>query len=114
MRCELTGSVTTSSAAAPCRWAVHVFVQAFACSVNPRAVERRVRIVLARLVIEHQDRLAPHVHAGVVVVAELGCGDAVAGKDDVERQLEPGRGIRKGDGQRREARFLAGAPHGKH
>ena len=67
---------------------------------EPAAVERRGRIVLARLVVENQDRLAAHVHAGVVVVAELGCGDAVAGKDDVERERQAGPGIRKGDSYR--------------
>jgi hypothetical protein len=78
------------------------------------AVERRVGVVLARLVIEDEHRLAAHVHARVVVIAELGGGDAVAGEDDVQCEVEPGGGIRKGDGDRREPGFVAGLPDRHH
>ena len=78
------------------------------------AVERRVGIVLTRLVIEDEHRLAPHVHAGVVVVAELRCRDAVAGEDDVERQLDPGRGSGKATASGAKRCVLAGATHRNH
>ena len=81
---------------------------------EPGAVKRRAGVVLARLVIEDEDRFAPYVYAGVVVVAELGRGDAVAGKNDIEGEVEPACGIGKGDGHRREARFLPCLPHGNH
>jgi hypothetical protein len=46
------------------------------------AVEDGLQVVLLRLVIEDGDDLALGVDAGVVVVIELGSGDAVTGEHD--------------------------------
>ncbi len=45
------------------------------------AVEDRLLIVLLRLVVENQDHLALHVDTRVIVVAQFGRADAVAGED---------------------------------
>jgi hypothetical protein len=51
------------------------------------AVERALRIVLARLVVEDQDDLALHVQVAVVVVSEVGRRDAEAGEEELALDL---------------------------
>ena len=63
------------------------------------AVEDRLVVVLLRLVAEDQDHFARDVESGVIVVAEFGSADAVAGEDHGpgDRDLigEVRRGIRR-------------------
>ena len=66
-----------------------------ACGECSRAVERAMRIVLLRLVPQHEHRLAFDVDAGVVVVVVILGRDAIADED--QGQVELGRAA---DGQR--------------
>ncbi len=47
---------------------------------HDHAVERALGIVLARLVVKHQDDLARYIQVSIIVVSQLGGDDAITGE----------------------------------